>query len=474
MQIKTETKVGAFVILALAMLAYAAVYLGRFNWHSQAYESYTVLFTDVSGLTKKAEIKIAGVKVGWVEQIKLAPGGHQAEVELMINSQYQLYLNTKAEIHQEGLLGAKYIDLIPGNASTGRIAPGAYLSIKGQSQATVDELMQRFNVIAQNIEEVSAALKNVLGDAGQQEKVREIINSVSDFSAKVAPNLDRISNIFDRDFGRAAESLTHTLEAVESVAKKVDQGSGMFGKLVNDSQLYDDIKHVSSTFREATDAYERMGLVVDSHVESMARKDDEYDHKNSKGYFGVRLHTNEDWFYLFQMVGSEEGGVVSRNEIFNTYYNSLGERYTDAQLANLGGAYMAYPAVTKETRYSRNTIRYSYQIGRVFGNLAVRFGAFEDFFGVAADCNIFNNDYFRWVMTMEMFDFRGQNHLDDRRPHLKWLNRVYLFQNLYFNFGFDDFVSKESATPFFGLGLRFCDDDLKVLLSRFGMPTAKT
>ena len=55
MQFKTETKVGLFVIVAFVMLAYMAHFLTAFNWHLNSYESYTVLFNNVCGLTKKAD-----------------------------------------------------------------------------------------------------------------------------------------------------------------------------------------------------------------------------------------------------------------------------------------------------------------------------------------------------------------------------------------------------------------------------------
>lgn len=463
MQIRTETKVGAFVIVALTIFAYIAVYLGVFNLHLHSYEPYHVLFQDVSGLAPQADVKIAGVRVGWVDQIQLNSTNNQAEVRLMVDHRYQVYANGVAEIHQEGLLGSKYVDLAPGSASSGRLTAGAYLSLKGQSPPNIEDLMQRFGKIAENIEEVSAALKVVLGPE-QQNKIQSIVNSVADFSTHLSPNVEKIS-----------AQVSQAVDTVNSIVQKVDTGEGVFGRLVNDGQLYDDIKRVSCSFREASDAYERMGLVVDSHVEAMSRASKSYDHKNSKGYFGVRLHTNDEWFYLFQMVGDEAGGVVSRNGTFNSYYNSYGQRLTDAELADLGGAYIAYPALNKEIKYMRNTVRYSYQVGRIFGSrVALRFGAFEDFFGCAADCSLFDNEYFRWITSIELWDFRGQNHIDDRRPHAKWLNRLFLLDNFYFDFGLDDFVSKDNFSPFFGLGLRFGDDDLKVLLARFGMPVAKT
>lgn len=448
MQIKTETKVGIFVIIALAILGYMAVYLGAIKWHLRTYEPYTTNFDDVSGLIKKADVKIAGVKVGWVDKIKLTQGNGLAEVKIMISDNFKLYTDAYAEMNQEGLLGPKFIDLIPGTYKSGEISPGSNLSRSGRSSVGIEDLMHKFNNIAENLNRVTSRLDNEVLPSFQQ-------------------NMEKISDVFDRDFGTVAGQLTQTLDSLKTVSEKINQGEGLLGKCINDSDIYDNIKSVSHSFKGVSEAYNNVGLVVDSHVESMVRSTSNYAHRDSKGYFDFRLHANENWFYKLQLVGSTKGGVVDRNEIYNTYFDKDGNQLTDSQISSLGNSYAVEPALVKEEKVRRNTIRYSYQVGRSFNNFALRFGAFEDYFGVAADYEVpFETDKVRWVSSLEMFDLRGQNRLDDRRPHFKWLNRVFLLRSMYLTFGVDDFISRKNIAPFFGLGVRFGDDDLKNLLGK--------
>jgi phospholipid/cholesterol/gamma-HCH transport system substrate-binding protein len=74
MRINTETSVGLFVLGALAIFFYMTFHIGVFRLDSSSFRSQIVYFKDVSGLTEKAEVKIAGVKVGWVEDIALVQG----------------------------------------------------------------------------------------------------------------------------------------------------------------------------------------------------------------------------------------------------------------------------------------------------------------------------------------------------------------------------------------------------------------
>ena len=85
---RIETKVGIFVIVAIGILFYMTFKLGVFRFHLADYQPYTIFFEDVSGLTKKADVKIAGVKVGWIDEIGLTKGERQARVKVMIKDQY--------------------------------------------------------------------------------------------------------------------------------------------------------------------------------------------------------------------------------------------------------------------------------------------------------------------------------------------------------------------------------------------------
>ena len=439
MQIKTETKVGLFVIVALMILAYMANYLGAFKWNSNQYQSYQVWFKNVSGLTQKADVKISGVKVGWVESIRLVQPNSMVEVVLMINGQYQIYQDAHVNVHQDGLLGTKFIDLAPG--TTGVLLPGQCLPKLGLPSASIDDLVNKFDQVAKNIDQFVTQLTPISGDLGSVTR--------------------RLDQVLDHDFNNILNNLNNNLDTIYTVGKKINDGTGSFGRLLNEPELYEDFKTTSQHVKQVFQACENVGWVVDSHLEAMAKKVNGYCYKNAKSYFGGRLHLNKDWYGLFQIVSSDQGGVVDREQIYTNYFDQAGNLLTPDELKNLGCSYAIVPPITKEEMVERNTITYSYQVGKLFGNhYAFRFGVFENYFGMALDWDIpFNNDNIRWVTTMEMFDFKGQNNLDDRRPHLKWLNKVFLFKSCYFAFGVDNFASKKTTSPFFGMGIRFGGDD---------------
>ena len=115
----------------------------------------------------------------------------------------------------------------------------------------------------------------------------------------------------------------------------------------------------------------------------------------------------------------------------------------------------------------KNDILFGLQFGKRFNRLAFRVGLFESAFGAAVDWYVpLETDMVHWITSLEAFDFRGYKRFDDdRRMHLKWINKAFFMKNLYTSFGFDDICSKRGANPFWGGGLRFNDDDLKYFLT---------
>ena len=101
----------AFVCLVLVALRASAVepIMSKSGYH------LTAKFNDISGLNVHAPVKIAGVKIGIVDQIELLPKTYQAKVSLVIDQALGgLPIDSSVSVATEGLLGNKYLDITPG------------------------------------------------------------------------------------------------------------------------------------------------------------------------------------------------------------------------------------------------------------------------------------------------------------------------------------------------------------------------
>lgn len=521
MRNSAETRVGIFVMLALGILVYMGIQVGALRFDRARYASYRIHFRDISGLSRKAEVKIAGVKVGWVEAVSLMPGQEiMVEATVMISREYSLYTDAYAVVHQDGLLGPKYLEIIPGDPLARTLSPGDALSKPSKAPVQFDEVLQKVKTIAANMESITDSFKDVVGGPQGKEQLSSIIQNLSQtaerlasfseiidravgknetgiddlfalgtdirrlatkIEAQIVPamqtGIDKVSHVLDRDFDRIASTLETAAESFEgaavqareslqnfnSVVNKVNEGKGLIGKLINEDETYHDLKVAAQGLKNYFAKLDRMQIVFDSHVESMQRPAENYKFEDAKGYFDVRIHPNDDYFYLVQLVSSERG-FVKRKETFKEY-NDKCEPVDPDTLDLSDRDKLRFIYAKRQDRFYRGAIRFGLQFGKVFKDIALRFGIFDSTVGIGADFNIpFKSERFRWVTSLEAFDFTGWNRLDDRRVHLKWINRVYMFRNVYVTFGADDFVSKHNASAFFGVGIRFGDSDVKYYL----------
>ncbi|HTV62809.1 MAG TPA: MlaD family protein, partial [Verrucomicrobiae bacterium] len=110
---RLETKVGLFVFLGLVL---TGVLLIQFSKGTSIFHgTYTLrLHTiNVSGLKPHASVLLAGVQVGSVSEIRLAPDGKNVTIFLDIYKQYKIYGDAEFVIEQAGFLGDEYVAIIP-------------------------------------------------------------------------------------------------------------------------------------------------------------------------------------------------------------------------------------------------------------------------------------------------------------------------------------------------------------------------
>jgi len=113
-KINIETAVGAFLIAGFLSFAYIAVKMGDIGFISGNNYPIKAVFTNVSGLKPGAQVEMAGVIVGKVEEIKINPETYQAVVKMMITRSIKIQDDSIASIKTAGIIGDKYIKISPG------------------------------------------------------------------------------------------------------------------------------------------------------------------------------------------------------------------------------------------------------------------------------------------------------------------------------------------------------------------------
>ncbi|MDX2145417.1 MAG: MlaD family protein [Rhodospirillaceae bacterium] len=130
-----ETVLGAVVIVIAGMfLAFAYT-----TADIQAVTGYSIQakFLKVGGLETGSDVRISGIRVGTVTGQSLDPTTFEAAVNMSISGEVKLPADSEAAIVSDGLLGGKYVNIIPGKAQQS-LADGAVMSKTRDFQSVED------------------------------------------------------------------------------------------------------------------------------------------------------------------------------------------------------------------------------------------------------------------------------------------------------------------------------------------------
>jgi phospholipid/cholesterol/gamma-HCH transport system substrate-binding protein len=197
-----ETTVGIFVIASLVALLIMVIIIARQEGLFQEYIQYRAIFRNVSGLKLGSEVHLAGVTVGNVKDITISPEGSTlVTFNVMMKYSDRVRADSQASIGYMGLLGEKSLDLTAGSLNQPPIPPEGWV-------ASVEPLD-----ITQMLAKAGPGLENV---------------------QKILANLATLSeSLVGKEGG-----LSKTIDQVQEIVTKINQGKGTAGLIVNDPKLY--------------------------------------------------------------------------------------------------------------------------------------------------------------------------------------------------------------------------------------------
>ncbi len=258
----TEVKVGVGVILAAIILIFGVIWIGDIRF-DRKWQTYTVYFEEVGGLSEGDPVTVSGLELGKVGSIFLEDG--RVRTELLIEQGVTLRSDLSVEIQSIGLMGEKYIHILPGS-SGGVLPPGS--KIEGDYKAGLPEviadigdLMEDAKTAAESLNRLISGVEGNLNLSENLAKLSEVsgeiltilrenrsdirsttksMKSVSgDMHAIVSGRKGEIEQGIEK-FSRAATRLDSLTLKMEDLVKSVEQGEGTLGMLIKEKKLHED------------------------------------------------------------------------------------------------------------------------------------------------------------------------------------------------------------------------------------------
>ena len=236
-----EVKVGLFVLLALGILTYLVFRSGDFYMKP----GYTVrfVFSFVQGIDGGTPVKLAGVTVGEVKEIHVVrnpKGETQVELGAWIAQGVYIEDDAKAVIKTLGMLGEKYIEIIPGTPGNKTIGNGS--TVIGKSPFAIEDIAEGTRQLIAQLQSVSENVNGVVGDPEFKTAFKgTFVNADRTFSD---------ADVVVKNFTKASEDLKDAAQSAKIVLGRMRDGEGTMGRLLKNDKIAKDLEAFTEDIKE--------------------------------------------------------------------------------------------------------------------------------------------------------------------------------------------------------------------------------
>lgn len=292
MKISNELKVGALTAVAIVVLILGFNFLKGTDLTKRSEKLYAV-FPNVKGLAVSNAVIINGLPVGKVSNMaETDPNMSGIIVEINLDKHINIPENSQVTINSE-LLGSGSLEILMGNSGTlaasgdtleSVVKAGLMDNLSENIRPTMDNVNSTLTELQLLIKKTSAIM-----DDGTDKNLRSIIanlqhstasldrlissqngvlmkslNNVESITGNLASNNEKISNTLGNleatsakfaaaDIEQVLQSVSGTMQKLEATVEKISSTDGSLGMLLNDRQLYNEIRETNRSLTTLLD-----------------------------------------------------------------------------------------------------------------------------------------------------------------------------------------------------------------------------
>ena len=433
-EFKQKVKIGAFFVTIFLILAMFIMFVGDIGLvlKKKGYPLY-VKFDTAIGLAKRSYVRMAGIKIGYVKDIRLE--GNRPEVELLIAPAVRVQKGAKATMATAGLIGEKYVEIIPGE-DEGFFQPGE--SLLPDVSFDIEQLGKMFLSVGEDVKALGESIKTVLG---KEESATSVQGALEDFS-ELTSNL---KEFLAENRQGVRQGIQNTSRAVEGFEKKIEDIS---------QNLEEFVTVMKEMVEENRDPIrlnlEKIKELIVKTEESLRLLNESLD-KINKGEGSLGKLIQDPNLYL-----RAEGTMKDIEKIIKPFasmsarFGLQTEYFGQSRLIKNTFLVDIWAAGNKyflgQTVYDPwlDAFTFSIQGGYRLGSFVPRLGILESEVGAGLDVYTLDD---RLVISLEGFDFNRET-----SPRFRAWTRYSATKHLYIIFGIDDFTLASNREVYFGFG----------------------
>lgn len=285
MKISDETKVGILAAFGITILIIGYSFLRGNNLFVKKTFYYAV-YDKVDGLTTSDPVLLNGLAVGKVMNLDLLDDTSGRSIaKILMHRDVKIPVNSAFQLYSADLLGEKALQLILGDSKQyaqdgdtlkGKVAASLQeevsmqiLPVKQKAEDLLGSIDSTISIIKAilkggqiensmtNIEKATGTFEKVARNidtlmSTQRETLSRTFTNIEHITANLDSNGENITKLFTNlgtmsdslskaDIKSSITNLNRSLEELQVLLKKINQGEGTMGMLVNDKELYDNL-----------------------------------------------------------------------------------------------------------------------------------------------------------------------------------------------------------------------------------------
>lgn len=225
-----ELKVGAFIVITVILLMITLFAIGDVATYFEPAYRLRVLFDSANGISGGSPVQYAGVEVGKVEDVHIVYVNDRPtpKVELIarLPTRIKIHSDDEAAISTFGLLGEKYLQVIPGPGQGALLKSNDVLI--GKPPVSTERIIERSNEVLTEFKRTLEGLNSLVADPEARIYLKEAMREARDAT---------------RNWKIMGERLNVAFSYAES-------GQGTLGKLIYDEELYNRMLALVEDVRE--------------------------------------------------------------------------------------------------------------------------------------------------------------------------------------------------------------------------------
>lgn len=253
-----EAKVGAFTLVGLVLLLGVIGLLSGLHFGGSTYQLYAG-FGQVTGIKPQSAVRLSGVPVGRVTDV--ANDGVGVTVTMDIDSKARIPRGSKVTIVADGVMGEKFINILPVETDDGWAENGDYLI--GENEAGMDSLVAGMSKVMVQMEALMQSANDILGDRTFKDSLIQTMVNLQNTTANLDHMIAVMENITVENQGQIRQIVSQLNMATASMAGTMQSAEAVMANIASVGADPQTAENLRQTLNNITDASSRIVRITE-------------------------------------------------------------------------------------------------------------------------------------------------------------------------------------------------------------------